>query len=371
MIRHRLAPLIQTARTPSFSRRHPAKQEAASAGRQRLLVAAWLVSALVGASALAVILPRQSEAAPSIRNGEIAFSAPVAGISQVFTVRPDGTRLRQVTHEAFDTGQYGLTWSPDGRSLLYLVNGNGKGRKDELVKSAADGSGATVISPACTGTCLGDGYPAYSPDGTKIALERAFGPIINNTASGGAAIFTMSASGSNLTQLTQTTTSSDDHQPQWSPSGKEIAFVRLNETAKPQNESAIEVMNSDGSNLRRLTPWSMRATDPRWSPNGKRILFNTYWEQVPGRSANLFTIHPDGTDRVQLTHYTGGTLQAFADGWSPDSKQIIFQRMTEVSCCTEAGSFDILNLRSKQIQRLTSVRIHDNDARAAWGRSPN
>jgi hypothetical protein len=71
---------------------------------------------------------------------------------------------------------------------------------------------------------------------------------------------------------------------------------------------------------------------------------------------------------VQLTHYTRGTLQAFPDGWSPDGKQIIFQRMSEPGCCTEVGGFYILNLGSKQIHRLTSLRIHDNDARAAWGR---
>jgi Tol biopolymer transport system component len=330
---------------------------------------ACLVPALVVVFALAVVLPPQSAAAPSIRNGEIALGAPVAGVSQVFTVRPDGTRLRQVTHQAFDTGKYGLTWSPDGRSLLYLVSGNGTDRKDKIVRSAADGSGATVISPPCTGHCLGDEFPNYSPDGKKIAFDRAFGPIVNNNASV-VAIFTMSTDGSDLTQLTQssTPTSSEDHQPQWSPNGKEIAFVRLNTTDGPQDGSAIEVMNSNGSNLRRLTPWSMRATDPRWSPNGKRILFNTYWHLVQLKSANLFAIRPDGTHRVQLTHYTGGTLQAFADGWSPDGTQILFERLNASGCCTEVGGYYILNLHSKQIQRLTSVRIHDNDARAAWGR---
>jgi Tol biopolymer transport system component len=229
-----------------------------------------------------------------------------------------------------------------------------------------------VISPPCTGTCLGDDYPSYSHDSTKITFERAFGPIVNNSAAV-VAIFTMNADGSDLTQLTQTSTptSSEDHQPQWSPNGKEIAFVRHNTTAEPQNGSAIEVMNSDGSNVRRLTPWSMRATDPRWSPNGKRILFNSYWHPVQFKSANLFAIRPDGTHRVQLTHYTGGTLQAFADGWSPDGKQIIFQRMRYSGCCTEVGGYYLLNLRSKQIHRLTSVRIHDNDARAAWGRNPS
>jgi Tol biopolymer transport system component len=312
-----------------------------------------------------------SDLGPAIKNGEIALSAPLHGVSQVFTVRPNGTRLRQATHGPFTKGQYGLTWSNDGRSLLYLVNGNGTNRPDEMFQSAADGSGATLISPPCTGTCLGDGYPEYSPDGSRIAFERAFVPIINNSASV-AGIFTMNADGSDLTQLTQTSTptSSEDHQPQWSPDGKEIAFVRFNTTAWPRKESAIEVMNANGSDVHRLTPWSMRATDPRWSPNGTRILFNTYWEPVRFKSANLFTIHPDGTHRLQLTHYRGGTFQAFADSWSPDGREVLFQRSSFSGCCSETGGFYILNLHSRQARRLMSVPIHDHDARAAWGRSP-
>jgi Tol biopolymer transport system component len=333
-----------------------------------LFLALALTLVLAAAAASGATLTGRSRATRSGEKGEIAFSALVHGISQVFTIRPDGTRLRQVTHEPSDTGKYGLTWSPNGSSLLYTVNGNGKHGKDKIVKSAADGSGARVISPACTGHCLGADFPGYSPDGTKITFERAFGPIVNNNASV-VAIFTMNTDGSHLTQLTQKTTptSSEDHQPQWSPSGREIAFVRLNTRGKRYYESAIEVMNADGSNVRRLTPWSMRATDPRWSPNGQRILFNTYSEPVPLKSANLFTIRPDGTHSVQLTHYTGGTPQAFADAWSPDSTQILFERLN-TSRNGEVGGYYILNLRNKQIHRLTPIRIHDHDPRAAWGK---
>jgi Tol biopolymer transport system component len=317
---------------------------------------------------MAVILPPLSQATPSVRNGEIAFSGRVHGVSQVFTVRPDGTGLRQVTHSAYDVGQYGLTWSPDGSSLLYTVNGNGKNRVDEMVKSAADGSGGvTVVSPSCTGTCLGDDFPTYSPDGTKITFERAFGD--NGTPSHDD-IFTMNADGSALTQLTQTGTPArfEVHEPRWSPNGKKIAFVRLNDTAKPSGESAIEVMNTDGSDVRRLTPWRIEATDPRWSPNGKRILFRTYGEPVQFKDSNLFTMRPDGTHRIQLTHYQGGTLQAYPQDWSPDGRQVIFERFRYSGTDTKVGGYYILNLSTRQIRRLTPVRIVDYDAQAAWAK---
>jgi len=326
----------------------------------RTLFVLALTLALAAATAQGAMHARRA------KNGEIALSARVHGISQVFTVNPDGTRLRKVTHSASPAGERGLAWSPGGRSLLYVVSTD----IDRIFKSRADGSGATVISPSCTGTCLGDDDPVYSPDGKKIAFERAFGPVVNDTAAL-VAIFSMNADGSQLTQLTNKTTptSAEDHQPSWSPDGRKIAFVHTNTTATPRNKGAIEVMNADGSNVRRLTAFAIDATDPHWSADGKRLLFNTYKEPTRGQSANLFTMRADGTHRVKLTRYTGGAVQAFADGWSPDGTQIVFRRLTYSGSNSEVGGYYVLNMRTKHIRRLAHVRIRD-DALSAWGRRP-
>lgn len=304
--------------------------------------------------------PALSQASPARTNAEIAFSARVHGVSQVFTVEPDGSRLRQVTHGALQTGQFGLSWSPDGRDLLYTMTDR-KGI-DRILESGSDGTGATVVSPACTEACLGDDDPVYSPDGKRIAFERAFGPVVNDNAAY-VAIFAMNADGSRLTQLTKTPKGSADRQPEWSPDGRTIAFVH----SGAGNEGAIEVMNADGSNIRRLTPFAIDAADPHWSPDGTRLLFNTYADAVQYKSANLFTMRADGTHRVPLTHYSGGTMQAFADGWSPDGTEIVFRRMAFSGTDTEVGGYYILDLRTKHIRRLTSVRLR-YDAKAAWGK---
>jgi Tol biopolymer transport system component len=327
------------------------------------LALAFAVAAASGATSTG-----RSRATSSAKNGEIAFSAHVHGIAQVFTVNPNGTGLRQITHGTANAGDNGLSWSPDGRSLLYTLSGPDI---DRIVKSGADGSAPTVISASCTGTCLGDDDPVYSPDGSKIAFVRAYGPILANGNASDVGIYTMNADGSDLTQLTQqsTPTSAEDHSPQWSPNGTKIAFVRINTTAQPSNGTAIMVMNADGSNVKRITPFRISASRPHWSPDGKQLLFRNHENGVQGQSGNLFTMHADGTHRVQLTHYSGGYLQGVPDAWSPDGTQILFRRLRFSGTDTQVGGFYILNLRSKQIRRLTPVRIR-YDTEAAWGKKP-
>ena len=146
---------------------NPYPREKHKMNRRSTLCLAAFLSGLV-----AVLVPALSRATPTGRSGEIAFSAHVRGVSQVFTVNPDGTRSRQITHSPLPVGEYGLSWSPDGRSVLYTVTGT---HFDFIIRSSADGSSASTISPPCTGTCLGDDNPAYSPDGKRIAFARASG----------------------------------------------------------------------------------------------------------------------------------------------------------------------------------------------------
>jgi Tol biopolymer transport system component len=310
---------------------------------------------------IAVLLPALSQASRSGGNGKIAFSTPLNGVNQLFTVNPDGTGLRQITHGSTEAGQFGLSWSPDGTHLLFSVTIQGK---DQIATSLADGSDVTVISPPCTGSCLGDDGAAYSPDGKKIVFERN---LAVNSSTQLPAVFTMNADGSGLTQLTQKPmpTTAGDIEPRWSPNGARIAVHRF---YPPSYHGVIELLNADGSDVRRLTRLRIDATNPRWSPNGRQLLFNTdnfnTYQPASGKSANLFTIRPDGTHRTALTHFSGGNLQAFAQDWSPDGRHILYSRFRD-----GLGYFYITDSHGKHTRRLTSVRLTDySDSRAAWGR---
>jgi Tol biopolymer transport system component len=327
------------------------------------------------AAAMPVVALSMPAAAQSrgVANGEIAFSSPVKGHTQVFTVNPNGSGLRQVTHSSAQAGQYGLSWSPDGRGLVYSVTYS-QG-PDVIFKSLADGSGVTSISPSCTSTCLGDDNPSYSPDGKQVAFERAFGPIVNGNAAG-VAIFSMNADGSGLTQLTpkKTATYSAYQQAHWSPDGTKIALVVYSQFTAPYTggtyPSAIAVMNANGSNLRRLTAWRLDASNPSWSPDSKRLAFNTYSSPIVGESANIFTMRADGSDHVELTKYSGGYPQAWAGSWSPDGTQIVYRLFRFCSPgCSRIGGVYILNVRTGRVRRLTHMGV-GTDSVAVWGRKP-
>jgi len=375
-------------------------------GKRFVLVLALTLAFAAAASAASST--GRSKAIRSGTDGEIAFindfprpcpqpAAPAAecGDSQIFTIKPDGTDLQQMTYGPPKMGAFSL--APNGQSLLYTVPLKGKGNpakcgrsptqttcsrvcpcRNAMVEAADDGSQVTVISPPCPGRCLGDDNPTYSPDGKRIAFERAFGRSSTSSHASVVAIFTMNADGSHLTRLTEkkTPTSTEDHEPQWSPNGKKIAFVRLNTTATPRHAEAIEVMNADGSHIRRLTPFWLDAADPRWSPNGKQLLFNDHGhgsgESNSGQNANLFTINVNGSHLTQLTHFhhhNHRSTSAYAQAWSPDGTQILYLRVTHRpgggfcgACNATSGPLTIINTHGKQIRQLPA----QDSGSAAW-----
>ncbi len=103
-------------------------------------------------------------------------------------------------------------------------------------------------------TPAGDGAPAWSPDGTKIAFTNS------------SQIYVMNADGSAVVRLTNTP--AGDGAPAWSPDGTKIAF-HSNRDGSPQ----IYVMNADGSGVTRLTNNYDTDLQPAWSSDGSRIAF--------------------------------------------------------------------------------------------------
>ena len=118
----------------------------------------------------------------------------------------------------------------------------------------------------------------------------------------------------------------DYETPQVSPDGTKLVFRIENSdgASARRTAQALFVVNLDGSNQRRITPWSMRGANPTWAPDGRRILFASIvpaGHLAPG--TNLYAVRPDGTDRRRLTN-VGTNHYVLAGSYSPDGKAIVY-----------------------------------------------
>jgi TolB protein len=319
-------------------------------------------AALLAAACLAV---GSVEASPGAapRNGRIVFQRfdPSLDRTRLYTVQADGRGLRAITRPpaAGDIDSQ-PDWSPDGRRILFRRLG-GVGRPDERVDIyvvGADGSGLRNLTrSSCTGLCLTNEEPAWSPDGKRIAFVRTLGPVPPGRQPRIAGIFVVNADGTNVRQLTQRrgTSVTEDHAPSWSPDGKRIALVSVNITAKPAGASVIYVVNADGTHPRavRSMPHGWPgAGAPSWSPDGKRILYSTYClfgncgQRATG--AQLFSVGADGKNPRQLTRVAGNAL---GGRWSPDGRKIVFVRNPRVG---PTGEVYTMNSDGSSLRRVAA-----------------
>lgn len=167
-----------------------------------------------------------------------------------------------------------------------------------------------------------DVFPAWSPDGTKIAFASNRNGPIN--------IWLMDADGSNAHALTaEPPNRGACHCPTWSPEGDRLAYQR-----RVGDRSELIIFSLSGDDPKMIAD---NAWDPSWSPRGDKIAFTSLVDGGWG----LFTIEPDGgkLKRIgQATNRVGFVYPA----WSPDGKQIAFTAQAgeghEIHVCDADGS---------------------------------
>ena len=305
------------------------------------------------------------------RNGRIAWTQINKDYTAfvIFSARLDGSDRQQLTFPEPGVAEDGhADWSPDGSTIIFERDYAGDLGIAQIFRMNADGTGLTLLT-ACTGDCLGNAFPSYSPDGQHIAFIRWIGPVRPDEQATSGGIWVMNADGSDPVQLTQLRlpTTTEDSRPRWSPDGRSLAFTRLNTVAEPQWRQAVFVSAANGSGARRITPWSLDANVPFWSPDGTRLLVSAHDDAITPGIGALYTIRPDGSGLHKvvprgLVQAPGSPRLAENGKFSPDGKSIVFQHEIAPDWCCVIYRMDA---EGGHVQRLT---LSDDPAYAPnWG----
>ena len=215
----------------------------------------------------------------------------------------------------------------------------------------ADGSDPTQLT-----TGSNDSEPQWSPDGTHIAFIR--------NDSGAFNLWVVSDSGDEPAQLTTAGASRFS----WSPDGTKLAF-----STDRNGNADIYTMNSDGSAEAIRAGDSADDDRPTWSPDGFEILFQSR------RSGNddLWIVGPLGNNPRNLTNSPHSERSA---AFVPDGSKIIYQRGLNPAIQHNLGVFESdlyrMNADGSEQQQLTfeegedaTPSVSSDGRRIAWTRN--
>ncbi|MEO6512145.1 MAG: hypothetical protein ABIO16_14200 [Nocardioides sp.] len=291
--------------------------------------------------------------APAVALAKLASSAPSRDISaaalpvisdddprylwQVLTGAGGGvllTRLDGTDQVRLATDVPGVhkhaNWSPDGEHVVFI---------DDVTETMwianLDGSASRQL-PGCDHD--GCDYPAWSPDGTKIAFSRYLSApdVIGPTSVGIEVLDLASGRSSQVIRLERPLLADV---PRWSPDGRRLVFGvdRMDDEAN-ETGAAIAVVDAKGGRPTYLTDFDRYLYAPDWNTRTGEIVAGTSLREFApnvdlGKETwDVWGLRPDGSHLRQITH--ASPRQRFAGAkWTPDGARILafdFKHYTSV-----------------------------------------
>jgi Tol biopolymer transport system component len=237
-------------------------------------------------------------------------AAVLSSDRELFSIRPDGRGLRQLTHNGVDDADPAL--SPDGRWLAFA---RGPAGQQELYLMRPDGGGLRQLTHS---RFSGNVEPAWSPDGTELAFASSRSGVYH--------IYVLDLSSGAVRRLTGG--SASDFQPSWSGDGSWIAFTSSPYGAVGEG-SQVWAVRPDGRGQHRVDAASS-AFAPAWSPRGSRIAYAT---GSPG-AASIVVQDANGGARTSVASGSG----ASSPTWQPNGTTIVYSNGGELFSVAADGS---------------------------------
>jgi Tol biopolymer transport system component len=320
-----------------------------------------------------------------------------AGKAAVLLVPALGGPERKLaeTHPKIGLQYSYLAWSPEGSSLVMTDRVSSDEPVGLFLLSVETGEKRRLTSPPANS--VGDGSPAFSPDGHTLAFSRSsmisigdlyllalsdslqpvgeakrltfdnrytFSPawtadgreiIFASGQSGNSSLWRIAASGSGKPQRLASL-GEDAHEPAIARQGSRLAYTRQ---LWDSNIWRVGVAGPQGKPSPPTSFISSTRVDasPQFSPDGKRIAFAS---GRSGRSGGyeVWVCGSDGSGAVQLTSLGA---EAGTPRWSPDGERIAFDSNVD-------GQWEVyvISADGGRPQRLTSKP--SLDAAPSWSR---
>ena len=165
--------------------------------------------------------------------------------------------------------------------------------------------------------------------------------------------------GGNIVRLTTNGQDSTDVPGDWSPDGRQVAFVR---GIAGQENGTLWVVDVDSGNARRVIP-NLVGIAVGWSPDGQWLVANR--ALVAGQASSFILVRPDGSD-LRTISLPANHNWATGPTFSPDGTRLAFNMAV--------GTADKADIYTMKIDGTEVVQItntpNDNEYFVDWGVDP-
>ncbi len=273
-----------------------------------------------------------------VPDGLIVFASDATGQDEIYTIRSDGSDLRQLT-----TGSGGTpSWSPDGEQIVYSAI---QGDSLDLFVMNADGTNQRHLLSLPDTNEFG---AKWSPNGEYIAFASRARDDFRDYG-----IYRINADGSDLLKVSGLLDGNINVLPSWSPDSARIYFLSSQPFEITRGDPIALGLFSvalDGSDLLEYTIAAKEPRNADVSPDGQGILLDSL-EGGNGYGQDIY--YSSLTEEWAYAVSRSPAIDTYAS-WSPTGSHIVFSRRED-----NRYVLYIMRADSQFQQRLTNSTIGD------------